>query len=42
MTLRAFRGEILSVARDPRHHADAIRHEADGLLLVERDDSEPQ
>ena len=35
MTLRAFRGEILSVARDPRHHADAVRHEPDGLLLVE-------
>jgi len=35
VTLRAFRGEILSVARDPHHHADAIRHEADGLLLVE-------
>ena len=35
MTLKAFRGEILSVARDPRHHADAIRHEADGLLVVE-------
>ena len=35
MTLRAFRGEILSVARDPRDHADAVRHEPDGLLLVE-------
>ncbi len=35
MTVRAFRGELLSVARDPRDHADAIRHEADGLLVVE-------
>lgn len=35
MTLRAFRGEILSVARDPRHHADAVRHEPDGMLVVE-------
>jgi len=35
VTLRAFRGEILSVARDPRDHADAVRHEPDGLLLVE-------
>jgi len=35
MTLRAFRGELLSVARDPRDHPDAVRHEADGLLVVE-------
>ena len=35
MTLRAFRGEILSVARDPRDHADAVRHEPDGMLVVE-------
>lgn len=35
MTLRAFRGEILSVAHDPRDHADAVRHEPDGLLVVE-------
>ncbi|WP_375428300.1 guanine deaminase [uncultured Sphingomonas sp.] len=35
MTLRAFRAEILSVARDPRTHPDAVRHEVDGLLVVE-------
>lgn len=39
MSLQAFRGEILSVARDPRQDpANAegtIRHEADGLLVVE-------
>lgn len=35
MTLWAFRGELLSVARDPRDHADAVRHEPDGLLVVE-------
>jgi len=35
MTLRAFRGEILSVARDPRDDADAVRHEPDGMLVVE-------
>jgi len=35
VTLKAFRGEILSVARDPRHHGEAIRHEPDGLLVVE-------
>ncbi|HWU01142.1 MAG TPA: guanine deaminase, partial [Novosphingobium sp.] len=34
-TLRAFRGEILSVGRDPRDDAGAIRHEPDGLLVVE-------
>lgn len=35
MTLRAFRGEILSVGHDPRDHEDAVRHEADGLFVVE-------
>jgi guanine deaminase len=35
MTLHAYRGEILSIAHDPLYDADAIRHEADGLLLVE-------
>jgi guanine deaminase len=35
MSVRAFRGELLSVGRDPRHREDAIRHEADGLFVVE-------
>ena len=35
MTLRAFRGELLSVAHDPRDRPDAVRHEPDGLLVVE-------
>ena len=35
MTLHAFRGELLSVPRDPLHDAGAVRHEADGLLVVE-------
>ena len=35
MSVRAFRGELLSVGADPRDHADAVRHEADGLLVVE-------
>ena len=35
MTIRGFRGELLSVSRDPHHHPDAIRHEPDGLLVVE-------
>jgi guanine deaminase len=33
--IRAFRGELLSVAHDPRDNAEAVRHEADGLLVVE-------
>jgi guanine deaminase len=33
--LKAFRGELLSVARDPLHDADAVRHEPDGLLVIE-------
>lgn len=35
MTLKAYRGEILSVPHDPRHHPDAVRHEPDGLLVAE-------
>jgi guanine deaminase len=35
VTLRGFRGALLSVLRDPRHHDDAVRYEADGLLVVE-------
>jgi len=35
MTILAFRGELLSVARDPRDDPAAVRHEADGLLVVE-------
>ena len=33
--VRAFRGELLSVARDPRLDPDSVRHEPDGLLVVE-------
>lgn len=33
--IRAFRGEFLSVSRDPRTDPKAVRHEADGLLVVE-------
>jgi guanine deaminase len=35
MTIRAFRGELLSVAHDPAGDAQAVRHEPDGLLVVE-------
>lgn len=35
MNARGFRGELLSVAHDPRDHPGAIRHEPDGLLIVE-------
>ncbi len=35
MTLIAYRGEILSVGRDPLHHADAVAHQSDGLLVIE-------
>lgn len=35
MTLQGFRGEFLSVSRDPHYHPDAVRHEPDGLLVVE-------
>ena len=33
--IRAFRGEFLSVSNDPRTDPEAVRHEADGLLVVE-------
>ena len=33
--IRAFRAELLAVPRDPRTSPDAVRHEADGLLVVE-------
>lgn len=36
MTVQAFRGELLSVPRDPRADPAAVRYEADGLLVVER------
>ncbi|WP_298289960.1 guanine deaminase [Novosphingobium sp.] len=35
MTLQGFRGEILSLAHDPAEAPDALRHDADGLLVVE-------
>ncbi|RZF64091.1 guanine deaminase [Sphingomonas populi] len=35
MTLHAFRGELLSVPRDPLRDSNAVRHEPDGLLVVE-------
>lgn len=35
MTLRLFRAELLSVATDPAKNPNAIRHEPDGLLVVE-------
>ena len=35
MTRKAFRGEILSVAHDPRDDPNAVRHDADGLLVIE-------
>ena len=35
MTLHAFRGRFLSLATDPLHDAAALRHEPDGLLVVE-------
>lgn len=35
MTLRLFRAELLSVQSDPRDVPYAIRHEPDGLLVVE-------
>jgi guanine deaminase len=33
--IQAFRGELLSVPYDPRERPDAVRHEPDGLLVVE-------
>lgn len=35
MTRRAYRAEILSVGADPRDRPEAVRHEPDGLLVVE-------
>lgn len=35
MTLQGFRGEILSLAHDPAEAPDALRHDPDGLLVVE-------
>lgn len=35
MTIRGFRGELLSVSRDPNLHQNAVRYEPDGLLVVE-------
>lgn len=35
MTLTAYRGEILSLAHDPAEAPDALRYDADGLLVVE-------
>lgn len=35
MTLTGFRGELLSVAEDPDAAPDAVRHDPDGLLVVE-------
>jgi guanine deaminase len=35
MTRRAYRAELLSVGADPRDRPEAIRHEPDGLLVIE-------
>lgn len=35
MSVQAFRGELLSVARDPLADPGAVRHEPDGLLVIE-------
>lgn len=35
MTMQGFRGEILSLSHDPSEAPDALRHDADGLLVVE-------
>jgi guanine deaminase len=35
MSVTGFRGEILSLAHDPAEAVDALRHDADGLLVVE-------
>ncbi|WP_298397708.1 guanine deaminase [Sphingobium sp.] len=35
MTVRAFRGEILSVPHDPLTDPQAVRHDPDGMLVVE-------
>lgn len=33
--MKGFRGEILSLSHDPAEGPDAVRHEADGLLVIE-------
>ena len=33
--IRAYRAELLSVGQDPRGAPDAVRHEPDGLLVIE-------
>ena len=33
--IKGFRGEMLSVSRDPHRHPDAVRYEPDGLFIVE-------
>ncbi|MAC58000.1 MAG: guanine deaminase [Novosphingobium sp.] len=33
--IRAYRAELLSVGQDPRDAPDAVRHEPDGLLVIE-------
>lgn len=35
MTVKAYRGEILSIAHDPRDAPDAVRHDPDGLLVID-------
>jgi len=35
MSIKGFRGELLSLSHDPAEAPDAVRHEADGLLVVE-------
>ncbi|MDP9056598.1 MAG: guanine deaminase [Pseudomonadota bacterium] len=35
MTMRAYRGEFLSVGCDPQHHPDAVEYQPDGLLVIE-------
>ncbi len=35
MSLKGYRGEILSLSHDPAEAPDAVRHEADGLLVIE-------
>jgi len=35
VTLLGYRGEILSLGHDPAEAPDAVRHDADGLLVVE-------
>ncbi len=35
MSIKGFRGELLSLSHDPAEAPDAVQHEADGLLVVE-------